>query len=37
VADRDRRALAAAMIGALDLLAIPTGTRAFRTGLVHMG
>ncbi|HJP75562.1 MAG TPA: DUF2231 domain-containing protein [Pseudonocardiaceae bacterium] len=29
-------ALAAAMIGFLDLMAIPTGTRAFRTGLVHM-
>ncbi len=29
-------ALAAAAIGFLDLLAIPTGTRAFRTGLVHM-
>ncbi len=29
-------ALAAAMVGFLDLLAIPTGTRAFRTGLVHM-
>lgn len=29
-------ALAAATVGALDLLAIPTGTRAFRTGLVHM-
>jgi uncharacterized membrane protein len=29
-------ALLAAMIGFLDLLAIPTGTRAFRTGLVHM-
>lgn len=29
-------ALAAATIGFLDLLAIPTGTRAFRTGLVHM-
>jgi uncharacterized membrane protein len=28
-------ALAAASIGALDLLAIPTGTRAFRTALVH--
>lgn len=25
-----------AMIGFLDLMAIPTGTRAFRTGLVHM-
>lgn len=30
-------ALAAAMIGFLDLLAIPTGTPAFRTALVHMG
>jgi uncharacterized membrane protein len=30
-------ALAAAMVGLLDLFAIPTGTRAFRTGLVHMG
>ncbi|KZM74869.1 DUF2231 domain-containing protein [Nocardia terpenica] len=30
-------ALAAAMIGLLDLLAIPTGTTAFRTGLLHMG
>src|SRR5581483_10681154 len=30
-------ALLAAMIGFLDLLAIPTGTRAFRTGLLHMG
>ncbi|MCE0767413.1 DUF2231 domain-containing protein [Pseudonocardia kujensis] len=30
-------ALAAAMIGFLDLMAIPGGTRAFRTGLVHMG
>jgi uncharacterized membrane protein len=30
-------AMAAAMVGFLDLLAIPTGTRAFRTGLVHMG
>jgi uncharacterized membrane protein len=29
-------ALAAASIGFLDLLAIPTGTRAFRTGLIHM-
>mgnify|MGYP003291933594 CR=1 FL=1 len=29
-------ALAAAMFGLLDLFAIPTGTRAFRTGLVHM-
>lgn len=30
-------AVAAAMIGFLDFLTIPTGTRAFRTGLVHMG
>lgn len=30
-------ALAAAMIGFLDLFAIPTGTPAFRTGLWHMG
>ena len=30
-------AVAAAMVGFLDLLAIPTGTRAFRTALVHMG
>jgi uncharacterized membrane protein len=30
-------ALAAAMVGFLDLLAIPSGTPAFRTGLVHMG
>jgi uncharacterized membrane protein len=29
-------ALAAATVGFLDLLAIPTGTRAFRTGLLHM-
>jgi len=29
-------AVAAAMVGLLDLLAIPTGTSAFRTGLVHM-
>ena len=29
-------ALAAACIGFLDLLAIPTGTPAFRTGLIHM-
>lgn len=29
-------ALAAAVFGLLDLLAIPTGTRAFRTGLIHM-
>jgi uncharacterized membrane protein len=29
-------ALFAAMIGLLDLLAIPTGTRAFRTALLHM-
>ncbi|MEU5595094.1 DUF2231 domain-containing protein [Streptomyces sp. NPDC020298] len=29
-------ALLAAMVGFLDLLGIPAGTRAFRTGLVHM-
>ncbi|MFC0548086.1 DUF2231 domain-containing protein [Kutzneria chonburiensis] len=29
-------ALAAAMVGFLDLFAIPTGTPAFRTGLTHM-
>ncbi|MFE9438532.1 DUF2231 domain-containing protein [Streptomyces sp. NPDC006602] len=29
-------ALAAAMVGFLDLVAIPAGTRAFRVGLVHM-
>src|SRR5437762_11978086 len=29
-------ALAAAMLGFLDLFAIPTGTRVFRIGLVHM-
>ncbi|WP_433678895.1 DUF2231 domain-containing protein [Nocardia sp. CA-119907] len=29
-------ALAAASVGFLDLLGIPTGTPAFRTGLVHM-
>ncbi len=29
-------ALTAAMLGFLDLFAIPTGTRAFRTGLIHM-
>src|SRR4051794_21117912 len=29
-------ALAAAMFGFLDLFAIPTGTPAFRTGVVHM-
>lgn len=29
-------ALAAASIGALDLMGIPRGTRAFRTGLLHM-
>jgi uncharacterized membrane protein len=29
-------AVAAALIGVLDLLAIPTGTRAFRIGLIHM-
>src|SRR4029079_11222291 len=30
-------AVAAALVGFLDLLAIPSGTVAFRTGLVHMG
>ncbi|MGH3427798.1 MAG: DUF2231 domain-containing protein [Mycobacteriales bacterium] len=30
-------ALAAAMVGFLDLFTIPTGTAAFRTGLAHMG
>jgi uncharacterized membrane protein len=30
-------ALAAALVGFLDFFAIPTGTPAFRTGLVHMG
>jgi uncharacterized membrane protein len=30
-------ALAAALVGFLDLLAIPTGTPAFRTGLMHAG
>lgn len=29
-------ALAAALVGFLDLLAIPTGSKAFRTGLIHM-
>ncbi|NIH79093.1 DUF2231 domain-containing protein [Amycolatopsis viridis] len=29
-------ALAAALVGTLDLLAIPSGTPAFRTGLTHM-
>src|SRR3954467_3989090 len=29
-------AVLAALAGTLDLVAIPTGTRAFRTGLVHM-
>ncbi|WP_253257222.1 DUF2231 domain-containing protein [Arthrobacter sp. Hiyo1] len=29
-------AAAAALVGFLDLFAIPTGTRAFRTALVHM-
>ncbi|MET7844643.1 DUF2231 domain-containing protein [Streptomyces sp. NPDC005356] len=29
-------ALAAALVGVLDLFAIPPGTRAFRVGLVHM-
>ncbi|GIG60047.1 hypothetical protein Lfu02_44190 [Longispora fulva] len=30
-------AVAAAMVGFLDLFAIPTGTRVFGTALVHMG
>jgi uncharacterized membrane protein len=30
-------ALAAALLGFLDMFAIPTGTRAFRTALAHMG
>lgn len=30
-------ALAAAAVGFLDLLAIPSGTRVFRTALIHMG
>ncbi|MEV6827948.1 DUF2231 domain-containing protein [Amycolatopsis sp. NPDC051102] len=30
-------ALAAALVGVLDLLAIPAGTPAFRTALTHMG
>src|SRR2546423_1962030 len=30
-------ALVAAMFGFLDLLGIPTGTTAFKTGLTHMG
>src|ERR1041384_5491398 len=30
-------AVLAALVGCLDLLAIPAGTPAFRTGLVHMG
>ena len=30
-------ALVAALFGLLDLFAIPTGTRAFATGLIHMG
>ncbi|TQM33489.1 DUF2231 domain-containing protein [Nocardia bhagyanarayanae] len=30
-------ALAAATVGFLDLFAIPTGTPAFRIGLIHMG
>jgi uncharacterized membrane protein len=29
-------AVLAALLGFLDLFAIPTGTRAFRTGLIHM-
>jgi uncharacterized membrane protein len=30
-------AIGAALVGFLDLFAIPTGTPAFRTGLIHMG
>lgn len=30
-------AVVAAAFGLLDLLTIPTGTKAFRTGLIHMG
>jgi len=30
-------ALIAALVGLMDLLAIPRGTAAFRTGLLHMG
>jgi uncharacterized membrane protein len=30
-------AVLAAMVGLLDLFAIPSGTRAFRVGLTHMG
>lgn len=30
-------ALVAAVVGLLDLVAIPRGTKAFRTGLIHMG
>src|SRR5690242_18220577 len=30
-------AVAAGLVGLLDLVAIPPGTPAFRTGLVHMG
>jgi uncharacterized membrane protein len=30
-------ALGAAVLGLMDLLAIPKGTKAFRTGLIHMG
>lgn len=30
-------ALLAALFGLLDLVAIPRGTKAFRTGLIHMG
>ncbi len=30
-------ALLAAVFGLLDLVAIPRGTKAFRTGLIHMG
>ena len=34
---RELGALAAAMVGFLDLFAIPTATRAHRTALLHMG
>lgn len=30
-------ALLAALFGVLDLVAIPRGTKAFRTGIIHMG
>jgi uncharacterized membrane protein len=30
-------ALAAGLVGFIDLFGIPSGTKAFRTGLVHMG